>query len=149
MITIEQKYLIPAINYAKDILGDACKCVEVKDETVDDLKFYLAMMTDNDKHDWQIKMSAAMQKIDAENRLIEELRDWDRVEAILKDNKYTVPFIQSKEHMRWVVWTDLKKCGELIKNPNLSIEEKTFYADMINELRCEIKDYMWYFLYET
>lgn len=145
MITIEQKYLIPAINYAKDILGDACKCVEVKDETVDDLEFYLAMMTDNDKHDWQIKMSTVVQDVEKENRRIEERRDWDRVEAILENNKYTVPFIQSEEHMRWVVWTDLKKCGELVKNANGSIEETQFYIDMVKTLRDEMKDYMRYF----
>ena len=80
MIEIEEKFLKPAIEIAQEIIGDAGKIFKVKDGDLKDLEFCLAMMTDNDKHAWQVRMATINLEVARKEREIEDAINWERVE---------------------------------------------------------------------
>lgn len=72
MIEIEEKFLKPAIEIAQEIIGDAGKIFKVKDGDLKDLEFCLAMMTDADKHAWQVRMATINLEVARKEREIED-----------------------------------------------------------------------------
>lgn len=133
MIEIEEKFLKPAIEIAQEIIGDAGKIFKVKDGDLKDLEFCLAMMTDNDKHAWQVRMATINLEIARKEREIEDAINWERVEKARRAAE--IPYIYGDEHRWWSLVTDLVACffdGRLAKNND---EEVDFYCDMIPLLR--------------
>ena len=133
MIEIEEKFLKPAIEIAQEIIGDAGKIFKVKDGDLKDLEFCLAMMTDNDKHAWQVRMATINLEVARKEREIEDAINWERVEKARQAAE--MPYIYSAEHCWWSLVTDLVAClfdGRLAKHND---EEMDFYCDMIPLLR--------------
>jgi hypothetical protein len=133
MIEIEEKFLKPAIEIAQEIIGDAGKIFRVKDGDLKDLEFCLAMMTDNDKHAWQVRMATINLEIARKEREVEDAINWDRVEKARC--AASTPYIYGDEHRWWSLVTDLVACffdGRFAKHND---EEVDFYCDMIPLLR--------------
>ena len=133
MIEIEQKYLKPAIEIAQEIIGDASKCFTVKDAELKDLEFCLAMMTDADKHDWQVRMATINLEVARKEREIEDAINWERVEKARREAD--IPYIYTTDHQWWCLVTDLVEClfsGRLAKHDDKEVD---FYCDMITLLR--------------
>lgn len=133
MIEIEEKFLKPAIEIAQEIIGDAGKIFKVKDGDLKDLEFCLAMMTDNDKHAWQVRMATINLEIARKEREVEDAMNWERVEKARCAAE--TPYIYGDEHRWWSLVTDLVACffdGRLAKHND---EEVDFYCDMIPLLR--------------
>lgn len=125
MIEIEEKFLKPAIEIAQEIIGDASKNFKVKDGDLRDLEFCLTMMTDADKHAWQLRMATIKLEI--------ARKDWDRVEQARRAAE--IPYIYGDEHRWWSLVTDLVACffdGRLVKHNDEAVD---FYCDMIPLLR--------------
>lgn len=133
MIEIEEKFLKPAIEIAQEIIGDASKNFKVKDGDLKDLEFCLTMMTDADKHAWQLRMATINLEIARKEREIEDAMNWERVEKARQ--AADMPYIYCDEHRWWCLVTDLVECffdGRLAKHNE---EEVDFYCDMIPLLR--------------
>lgn len=133
MIEIEEKFLKPAIEIAQEIIGDASKSFKVKDGDLKDLEFCLAMMTDADKHAWQVRMATINIEIARKEREIEDAINWERVEKARQATD--IPYIYGDDHRWWCLVTDLVACffdGRLAKHND---EEVDFYCDMIPLLR--------------
>lgn len=133
MIEIEEKFLKPAIEIAQEIIGDAGKIFKVKDGDLKDLEFCLAMMTDNDKHAWQVRMATINLEIARKEREVEDAMNWERVEKARCAAE--TPYIYGDDHRWWSLVTDLVACffdGRLAKHND---EEVDFYCDMIPLLR--------------
>lgn len=133
MIEIEEKFLKPAIEIAQEIIGDAGKIFKVKDGDLKDLEFCLAMMTDADKHAWQLRMATINLEIARKEREVEDAMNWERVEKARLAAE--TPYIYGDEHRWWCLVTDLVACffdGRLAKHND---EEVDFYCDMIPLLR--------------
>lgn len=62
----------PAIEIAQEIIGDAGKIFKVKDGDLKDLEFCLAMMTDSDKHAWQVRMATINLEVARKEREVED-----------------------------------------------------------------------------
>lgn len=135
MIEIEEKFLKPAIEIAQEIIGDASKNFKVKDGDLKDLEFCLTMMTDADKHAWQVRMATINLEIARKERETEDAMNWDRVEQARR--AADIPYIYTGDHRWWCLVTDLVECfftGRLAKHND---EEMDFYCDMIPLLRDE------------
>lgn len=133
MIEIEEKFLKPAIEIAQEIIGDAGKIFKVKDGDLKDLEFCLTMMTDADKHAWQLRMATINLEIARKEREVEDAMNWERVEKARLAAE--TPYIYGDEHRWWCLVTDLVACffdGRLAKHND---EEVDFYCDMIPLLR--------------
>lgn len=133
MIEIEEKFLKPAIEIAQEIIGDAGKIFKVKDGDLKDLEFCLTMMTDADKHAWQLRMATINLEIARKEHDAEDAMNWDRVEKVRLAAE--TPYIYGDEHRWWSLVTDLVACffdGRLAKHND---EEVNFYCDMIPLLR--------------
>lgn len=133
MIEIEEKFLKPVIEIAQEIIGDASKIFKVKNGDLKDLEFCLAMMTDADKHDWQVRMATVSLEIAQKEREAEDAMDWERVEnARLAAD---APYIYGDEHRWWCLVTDLVACfdGRFANHS----DETDFYCDMTQLLRNE------------
>lgn len=133
MIEIEEKFLKPAIEIAQEIIGDASKIFKVKNGDLKDLEFCLAMMTDADKHDWQVRMATVSLEIARKERETEDATDWERVE----NARFAAdaPYIYGDEHRWWCLVTDLVACfdGRFANQK----DETDFYCEMISLLRNE------------
>lgn len=135
MIEIEEKFLKPAIEIAQEIIGDAGKIFKVKDGDLKDLEFCLTMMTDADKHVWQLRMATINLEIARKEREIDDAMNWERVEKARQAAE--IPYIYGDEHRWWSLVTDLVACffdGRFAKHND---EEVDFYCDMIPLLRNE------------
>lgn len=133
MIEIEEKFLKPAIEIAQEIIGDAGKIFKVKDGDLKDLEFCLTMMTDADKHAWQLRMATINLEIARKEREVEDAMNWDRVEQARQAAE--MPYIYGDDHRWWSLVTDLVACffdGRFAKHND---EEVDFYCDMIPLLR--------------
>lgn len=133
MIEIEEKFLKPAIEIAQEIIGDAGKIFKVKDGDLKDLEFCLTMMTDADKHAWQLRMATINLEIARKEREVEDAMNWERVEKARCAAE--TPYIYGDDHRWWSLVTDLVACffdGRLAKHND---EEVDFYCDMIPLLR--------------
>ena len=133
MIEIEEKFLKPAIEIAQEIIGDAGKIFKVKDGDLKDLEFCLAMMTDADKHAWQLRMATINLEVARKEREIEDAMNWERVEKARQSAD--MPYIYSDDHRWWCLVTDLVACffdGRLVKHNDEAVD---FYCDMIPLLR--------------
>lgn len=131
MIEINEKILKSAIEIAQEIIGDASKSFTVKDGNLKDLEFCLAMMTDTDKHDWQVRMATVNLEIAQKEREAEDAKNWERVEQARL--AIDTPYIFSSEHSWWCLVTDLVACFDVsFANHN---DETGFYSDMISLLR--------------
>ena len=133
MIEIEEKFLKPAIEIAQEIIGDAGKIFKGKDGDLKDLEFCLAMMTDNDKHAWQVRMATINLEVARKEREIDDAKNWERVEKARQAAE--TPYIYGDEHRWWSLVTDLVACffdGRLAKHNDEAVD---FYCDMIPLLR--------------
>lgn len=133
MIEIEEKFLKPAIEIAQEIIGDAGKIFKVKDGDLKDLEFCLTMMTDADKHAWQLRMATINLEIARKEREIDDAMNWERVEKARQAAE--TPYIYGDDHRWWSLVTDLVACffdGRFAKHND---EEVDFYCDMIPLLR--------------
>lgn len=133
MIEIEEKFLKPAIEIAQEIIGDAGKIFTVKDGDLKDLEFCLTMMTDADKHAWQLRMATINLEVARKEREVEDAMNWERVEKARQSAG--TPYIYGDEHRWWSLVTDLVECffdGRFAKHND---EEVDFYCDMIPLLR--------------
>ena len=135
MIEIEEKFLKPAIEIAQEIIGDAGKIFKVKDGDLKDLEFCLTMMTDADKHAWQLRMATINLEIARKEREIDDAKNWERVEKAR--HAAEIPYIYGDEHRWWCLVTDLVACffnGRFAKHNDKEVD---FYCDMIPLLRNE------------
>lgn len=133
MIEIEEKFLKPAIEIAQEIIGDAGKIFKVKDGDLKDLEFCLAMMTDTDKHAWQLRMATINLEVARKEREVEDAMNWERVEKARQSAG--TPYIYGDEHRWWSLVTDLVECffdGRFAKHNDKEVD---FYCDMIPLLR--------------
>lgn len=105
----------------------------MKDGDLKDLEFCLAMMTDSDKHAWQVRMATINLEVARKEREVEDAMNWERVEKARC--AASTPYIYGEEHSWWSLVTDLVACffdGRLVKHND---EEVDFYCDMIPLLR--------------
>lgn len=133
MIEIEEKFLKPAIEIAQEIIGDASKNFKVKDGDLKDLEFCLTMMTDTDKHAWQLRMATINLEVAQKEREIEDAINWERVEKARR--AASMPYIYGDDHRWWCLVTDLVACffdGRFAKHYDKEVD---FFCDMIPLLR--------------
>jgi hypothetical protein len=133
MIEIEKKFLKPAIKIAQEIIGDAGKIFKVKDGDLEDLEFCLTMMTDADKHAWQLRMATINLEVTRKEREAEDAMNWERVEKARQAAE--TPYIYGVEHRWWSLVTDLVACFFDRRLAKHNDEEVAFYCDMIPLLR--------------